>query len=174
MENLEQELEVLEKELDNKEEELSRLKTNSAFQNLEKLLTHTKELLTKMEQIQLDPKQENQHKIWEILTMKVPKHEYLQLKLENYLQGNSRLEELMIDKREELNQNLSDFKNLDQRRRFLETEIESLKKIERLKERFFGILWEMSQNGKESYREKILKASLKEKEEGKSYKKTGK
>jgi flagellin-like hook-associated protein FlgL len=163
VQNLRKEEDQLELELQKIKEELDRLRNNTAFLNLRKLLDETKESLKDIEKVQLETEPEAQMKLWEILSMRVPKNKYMSIKLENYEKNNRRLEKLYRKKKVELHKYMASFDGSEQKRRFLENEIEALKKIEKLKDRFFYILMMESKNSKETYREKILKESLREK-----------
>ena len=169
--NLQNEENQLDEELKEIKHELNRLKSNTAFQNLQKLLDETKSLVKIIEDIQIETNSNSQTKLWEILSMKIPKSEYMAIKLKNYEENNKRLEKLYKKKKYELQKYLSAFEGSEQKRRFLENEIEALKKIEKLKDRFFYILMVEHKNSKETYREKILKESLREKNLGNFYKK---
>lgn len=163
IENLKKEEDQLDVELKKVTEELDRLRSNTAFLNLRKLLEETKQSIKEVEGIQVGCDGASQMKLWEILSMKIPRNKYMGIKLENYEKNNRRLEKLYKRKKGELQRYLSTFDGSEQRRRFLENEIEALKKIEKLKDRFFYILMMESKNSKETYREKILKESLREK-----------
>jgi hypothetical protein len=153
----------LDSELENINQELERLRGNTAFQNLQKLLDETKATMKEIESIQLNSDADSQMKLWELLSMRIPHTKYTQIKLQNYQENNKRLEKLYKQKKLELQKYINSFDGSEQKRRFLENEIEALKKIEKLKDRFFYILMMESKNSKETYREKILKESLKEK-----------
>jgi hypothetical protein len=150
-------------ELNKINQELDRLRGNTAFQNLQKLLEETKSAMKEIESIQIKSDAKSQMKLWELLSMRIPHTQYTQIKLQNYEKNNKRLEKLYKKKKQELQKYLNSFDGSEQKRRFLENEIEALKKIEKLKDRFFYILMMESKNSKETYREKILKESLKEK-----------
>lgn len=164
---MEKEEQQLDQELDKIKEELDRLKSNTAFVNLQKLLEETKSSMKEIEEIQLETDPASQMRLWELLSMRIPQNEYMQIKLKNYQENNRRLEKCYREKKAELQKYLSAFEGSEQKRRFLESEIEALKKIEKLKDRFFYILMMENKNSKETYREKILKESLREKMSGK-------
>ena len=159
----------MQQELNAKDEELFCLKSNSAFKNLEELLANIKVLIKKVDQNNLDEGVDSSKHLWDILTMKIPKKDYLSLKLQNYKANNDKMEVILNKKKIALEKNKNDFEVTEQQRKFLESEIDSLKKIEKLKERFFEILLRSSQNEKVSYREKLLRESLKERSEGNFY-----
>ena len=165
--NLQKEENQLDQELEKIKEELDRLRNNTAFQNLKKLLDETKSLVKTVEDIQLETSSNSQMKLWKILSMRIPKTEYMAIKLQNYEENNKRLEKLYKKKKTELQKYLLSFEGSEQKRRFLENEIEALKKIEKLKDRFFYILMMENKHSKKTYREKILKESLREKNIGK-------
>lgn len=167
IQNLEKEEEQLDLELEKIKKELDRLKSNTAFVNLQKLLDETKSALKEIESIQLETDSASQMRLWELLSMRIPQTKYMSIKLQNYQENNTRLEKLYKQKKAELKKYLTAFEGSEQKRRFLESEIEALKKIEKLKDRFFYILMMENKNSKETYREKILKESLREKMEGK-------
>lgn len=122
--------------------------------------------MKEIEQIQLETSPGSQMRLWGLLSMRIPRAEYMAIKLQNYEENNRRLEKCYREKKAELQKYLSAFEGSEQKRKFLESEIEALKKIEKLKDRFFYILMTQNQNSKETYREKILKESLREKMSG--------
>lgn len=105
-------------------------------------------------------------RLWEILTMRVPKKEYLGLRLESYDRANEKLERTLRNKKKGLVENKKLMVEWENRRKGIELEIEMKKKEEKMKNRFFRILALEHKMNKESYREKLLKESLQERFEG--------
>lgn len=159
----------LDQELQIKKEELKTLRGNKAFKNLEVLLKQTKSLASQVDRMQLngeDPEAEK--KLWEILTMRVPKQEYLELRQQSYEQANKKLEHSMRAKKTAFLENKKLMLEWENKRKSVEADIEAKKKEEKLKNRFFRILSLEHKMNKESYREKLLKESLAERYQGKN------
>ena len=133
---------------------------------LKNLLDEAKKLKQEIKNVDLKQKEEL---IWNVMTMKISQESYLSLKKKHYQQNNNKLLENLKKCKKEIELKSKLFSEKEQQRKFLEEEIESLKKIQKLKEDFFGVLWKCSQNNKQSYREKILRDNLNEKQEGKQY-----